>query len=947
MHAEHRTILVVDIESFGDQHRTGPHQVAARTGLYQALEHAFAASSIPWPDCHHEDRGDGVLVLVPPHVPKALLTESLPGHLANALREHNALHSLPARIRLRMALHAGEMHLDRHGVTGRSVNLAFRLLEASELKSALARSSGLVALIVSSWFFDEVVKDSPASNPTAYRKVQVTVKETSTDAWIFIPELRSIPITPRQLPVAPELVGRATELSRLTALAPGARVVISGAAGIGKTALALRWANQVADRFSDGHLYVDLNGFGYQQRMAADEALYGFLVSLGVDPGAIPATQAARAAVFRSLLADRNMLVVLDNAADSDHVLPLLPGAFPGVVIITSRSRLDGLATRVDVEHLPLDLLDADEGLELLVHRLGRSRVDAEPEAAATLVRLCAGLPLALSIVAARTRLGLRRLVAELANERTPLAALAVDDAGLDLRSFFSWSYQRLASLPAKLFRLFGLHPGEDIDVYAAAALAEAGLSDTRRAIDSLLGAHLLEERFPGRFSMHDLLRAYALELADADGDDPLARLSGYYLSTADRADRFITPHRFRIPLDIGTVAAAPPIDDYHQALDWFSAEHGNLLGICRSSVGSSSWQLAYTLRGFFFLTKRWDAWIETHERALAACMHLGDLQAEATTRNNLGRALLESGRQKEAAGQYESARRLFEKIGDRHGLSNALANQATIMRREGRLDEALTNVNQALAYYRHVGARRNKAITLRTMSLIELGLGRLDDASNHIDEALHAFRALGNDLEAAKGFNTLGLIMQLRGALTAAEDAYRQAIQISRQCGSRYEEARARHRLGAICAVRGARDDAKREWTQSLSLYQALGAVKAGRVAADLSSLATRPLQVRGHTASACGAISHGRPSEQTVAMRYAPVCLLTAETSTSATRIYHAGNACQEELRRLFIAAEVVARELTEGVGKTSLAYAYAWIVRFHDPCTPVPRDERHQPN
>jgi tetratricopeptide (TPR) repeat protein len=844
MHAVHRTILVVDVEGFGDQHRTGAHHVAVRAGLYQAVEDAFSASGIPWADCYHEDRGDGVFVLVPPHVPKEVFVESLPGHLAGALREHNALHIPQARIRLRMALHAGEMHLDGHGATGRSVNLAFRLLEASELKSALTRTSGVLALIVSSWFFDEVVQNSPASDPAAYRKVEVTVKETSTTAWIVVPDPWQAPVKPRQLPAEPYLVGRAGELRRLAALGPGARVVISGTAGIGKTALALRWAHQAAGRFPDGQLYVDLNGFGHQEPAEASEALHGFLVSLGVDPGTIPAALAAKAALYRSLLAQRHMLVLLDNARDSDHVLPLLPGAFTGVVIITSRSRLDGLAARVPMEHMALDFLGAGAALQILAHRLGQERIDAEPQAAEDLIKLCAGLPLALTIAAARPRLGLQRLVEELSDERTRLPGLAVDDAGLDLRTVFSWSYQRLPDLPAKLFRLLGLHPGEDIDIYAAAALAGASLADTRRAIDSLLSVHLLEERFPDRFSTHDLLRAYARELSQADIDHrgPLTRLFDYYLDMADRADQFITPHRYRVPLDIGRApAATPAINDYQQALEWLTAEQGNLVGICRATREGSetrSWQLAYILRGYFFLTKRWDAWIETHELALAACARSGNRRAEAITRNNLGRALLESGQQDQAAAHYENARRLFEEQGDRHGLSNALANQATIMRKQGRLDEALRNCLQALAYYRQADADRNTAITLRSMSLVELGLGRLSDARTHAEEALRIFLALGNHLEAAKAFNTLGLILHQCGAITSAENAYRQAIEISRQCRSIYEEARALHRLGAISAARGARDDAIREWNQSLELYRTLHAVKAEQVAADISAL-------------------------------------------------------------------------------------------------------------
>jgi tetratricopeptide (TPR) repeat protein len=843
MHAIHRTILVVDVEAFGDHDRTGAHQVAVRAGLYRTLEKAFSESGIPWTECYHEDRGDGVLVLVPPLVPKALFVESLPGHLAGALREHNALHSPQARIRLRMALHAGEMHLDSHGVTGRSVNLAFRLLEADELKSALARAAGPVALIVSAWFFDEVVRSSPASDPGAYRKVEVAVKETSTSAWILAPGFSQKPVRPRQLPAEPYLVGRAAELSWLTALCTGARVVISGMAGIGKTALALRWAYQVADRFPDGQLYVDLNGFGYSERTEASEALHSFLASLGVDLGTMPATVADRAALYRSLLANRHMLVVLDNAENSDHVLPLLPGPFPGVVIITSRSRLGGLAARVDVERLSLGLLGADAGHQILGRALGQAHIDAEPEAADALIELCAGLPLALRIATARPRSGLRQLVAEFSDERTRLTALAIDDAGLDLRSIFSWSCQQLPARPANLFRMMGLHPGNDIDGYAAAVLINASLGDTQRAIDALLDAHLLEERLPGRYAMHDLLRVYARELAEADTDHvgQLFRLFDYYLEAADRADRFITPHRYRVPLDTGRTAATVTISDYQQALKWFSAEHANLLGICRvtmESFDSRFWQLAYTLRGFFFLTKRWDAWIETHERALAACLRHGDRYAEAMTRNNLGRALLEFGRQEEAVANYETARRLFEELGDRHGLSNVLANQATVLRKQGRLDEALRNNLEALAYYRQVGARRNTAITLRSMSLVELGLGQLADARTHIDEALEIFLSLGKDADAAKAFSTLGLVLQQCGVIAAADDAYRQAIEISRQCGSVYEEARALHRLGAISAARGDRDEAMRDWRQSLGLYQTLHAVKAERVAADLSAL-------------------------------------------------------------------------------------------------------------
>src|SRR6266542_231018 len=331
--AVHRTILVVDVEGFGDHRRANPHQVAVRKGLYTALRRAFRSTGIRWADCHREDRGDGVFVLAPPEVPKALFVEALPHELVRALSEHNGVHRIEERIRLRMALHAGEIIYDHHGVTAVAINAAFRLLDARPLKDALANSSGILALIVSSWFFDEVVRHSMDTDPATYRPVRVAVKETSTVAWIALPDYpyphdeTSLEIpsagpdraVPRQLPAHTQhFVGRADELAELTGLldravgwsqpegTPGTAgtVVISaigGTAGIGKTALALRWAHQVAGRFPDGQLYVNLRGFdpaGSPVRPA--EAIHGFLDALGVEPARIPVELDAQAALYRS-----------------------------------------------------------------------------------------------------------------------------------------------------------------------------------------------------------------------------------------------------------------------------------------------------------------------------------------------------------------------------------------------------------------------------------------------------------------------------------------------------------------------------------------------------------------------------------------------------------------------------------------------------------------------
>ena len=334
--AVHRTIVAVDVEGFGDRCRTLPHQVVVREGLYRAQQ-AFCAASIPWAECHREDRGDGVLILAPPEVAKSVFVESLPARLVEGLREHNSTRPAPEQIRLRMALHAGEIQYDDHGVAGALINLTFRLLGAGPFKSALAESSGALALITSSWFFDEVVRHSPSANPTAYRPIRVAVKETNATAWVHLPDrpypprdttLRTPPgdlttPVPHRLPAdTSHFVGRAEELRQLSELLDsatedGGTVVISavsGTAGVGKTALALRWAHRVRGEFPDGQLYVNLRGYDPDQPLSPGHALAGFLRALGVAGAEIPPEVDERAAAYRSLLDRRRILVVLDNA---------------------------------------------------------------------------------------------------------------------------------------------------------------------------------------------------------------------------------------------------------------------------------------------------------------------------------------------------------------------------------------------------------------------------------------------------------------------------------------------------------------------------------------------------------------------------------------------------------------------------------------------------------
>ena len=397
--AVHRTIVVVDVEGFGDRRRTNPHQVAVRDGLYRALREAFGDAGIRWDGCGHEDRGDGVLILVPAEVPKGLLVESLPSALVAALHAHNGTHPGQERIRLRMALHAGEVNYDENGVTSAAVNLTFRLLDVTALKAALAGSPGVLALIASSWFFEEVVRHSAAGAAAAYRPAEVAVKETTAIGWICLPDhvdpvgkamLERLPVVAavpgrppdvalRTLPRdTAAFTGRTHELDRLvaavsqTATAGGVIGVhaVDGMAGIGKTAFAVHAAHWLAASFPDGQIFLRLHAHTAGQRpVDPAEALATLLLTTGVAPRRIPPRLEARSALWRSHLAGQKVLLVLDDAAGSEQVRPLLPGSAGCLVLVTSRRRLTALEEAVPIS---LGTLPPGEAARLFVRLGGR-----------------------------------------------------------------------------------------------------------------------------------------------------------------------------------------------------------------------------------------------------------------------------------------------------------------------------------------------------------------------------------------------------------------------------------------------------------------------------------------------------------------------------------------------------------------------------------------------
>ena len=877
--AVHRTILVVDVEGFGNQRRTDPHRLMVRDGLYGALKRAFAKVNIRWDDCHREDRGDGVLVLAPPEVPKAVFVEALPHELVKALAEHNGTHCEQEQIRLRMALHAGEVSYDEHGVTATAVNLAFRLLDARQLKAALAESSGVLALIASSWFFDEVIRHAPASDPAAYRCVQVAVKETTTVGWIALPDHPYPPspqamdappaghamLVPRQLPARTStFVGRVSELESLTSIldngAGGQEVsgtviisAINGTAGIGKTALALRWAHEVAHRFPDGQLYVNLFGFDPAvSPVPPAEAMRGFLVALGVEPRRIPLDLDAQAALYRSLVAGRRLLILLDNARDPSQVRPLLPASDTCLVVVTSRNQLTSLVTHEGAHPLTLDLLSVADARDLLARHLGPARTSREPEAVSELIDLCARLPLALSVAAARAAAHPAFRLAELANElrdgESRLDVLDGGDLATNVQAVFSWSYRNLGEPAALMFRMLGVHPGPDISAPTAASLAGMPLIQARKALAELTRIHLLAERSPGRFAFHDLLRTYAVQQAaavDTETERRAAtrRMLDHYLHTAHTAVRLLYPSRETIALlTPDPHEAAEHLADYGQALAWCDAEHDVIPAIVVQAAASRfdahAWQIAWSMATYHNRQGYLHDWIHTLHTALAAARRIADRERQARISHELGHAYSGLRIYDEASAHLRHSLELNREAGDRIGQAHNLVDLSRIYGYQGHPDDALSHARQGLDLYRASGDRAGEAYARGVAGRCQVQLGEYQQALACFLETITMHREVGDPHGEADALNNLGDTCYHLGNHAQAIGYHQQALDLDRQVGDRYNEADTLTHLGETYLAAGESDAARDAYRQALVILEDLRRPEAQQVRARLHSL-------------------------------------------------------------------------------------------------------------
>ncbi|MDX6215413.1 MAG: hypothetical protein QOG99_997, partial [Frankiales bacterium] len=543
---------------------------------------------------------------------------------------------------------------------------------------------------------------------------------------------------PAQFPIqVTGFVGRVEESATLSkwcaADQEGKRAVllVTGPGGVGKTALAVRSAQLVKDKFPDGQLYVNLQGFSPGPPMPTGVALNQLLRALGVDAAQVPASEAEQSGLYRTLLDGKQMVIVLDNARDSGQVESLLPGTGGCLVLITSRNGLGGLTIRFGARRLSLGPLDVREAVALLAETIGAERVHTEPDAATELIALCSYLPLAIRVAAERVdrrpKMALSELVGELADERSRLDALDTDDDALaSVRTVLSWSYQALSPAQASALRLLGLHPGPEFSTPAAAVLIGDSMTASARLLEALAAQHLLEPVSGDRYRFHDLLHLHAAELA-ATEEEPAARrlatrrLLSWYLASAEAArDAFYSgqPPQTPVPADpIDPQYRPVQIRDFQEAMNWFDLELSNLIAVARRAADTDNhdlaWRLPCALHGFFYLTKHWTEWLAMHHIGLSSAEQLDDNLGQAIMLNNLGHSYWDSGRPELAVGYLRRSLSFYSQTTDRSSEFLTLTMLSDCLGSLGQADQALTYAQRAVASARKTGNQRGESYAL------------------------------------------------------------------------------------------------------------------------------------------------------------------------------------------------------------------------------------------
>ena len=672
------------------------------------------------------------------------------------------------------------------------------------------------------------------------------------------------PIVPRQLPTLPgHFTGRLKELESLTrflddVVADGETVVISainGAAGIGKTALAVHWAHRNADRFPDGQLFINLRGFDPAGvPLDADDAIQTLLEAL-IPPERIPRTAEERISLYRSLLSERRMLVLLDNARDARQIRPLLPSGSSCLALVTSRSRMTGLVADPGARPLVLGLLRDDDAMAMLTRVIGPARIAAEPAAVDDLIQSCNGLPLALAIVAATAATSpgdpLQVIADQVRDEQQRLDILETADLGKvdkSVRAVISWSYSILDNQAQHVFRLLGAIQSQDVDVCAAASLVGEPARAVRRTLAVLTHVHLLDSRVTDRYEMHDLVRAYAAERAEAE-DSPSDRLAGvsrlldFYLHTAHAAARQLGRYREPPPLDPPAAGVERlSITDYPQAMTWFIAEHATLATALDQAFAMGFdghvWRLAWTLNDYYHRRGYWEEIVVTQQKALDAASRLGDDAGAATAHWLTGRAETRLHRFDSALFHQNRALELWERLGNRAGQAHAHLGLGQIAEEDGRHADAVTHAGRALGLFRAAGHMPGQARSLNGLAWNHGLLGHYDIAIRLAEEGLLIQRQLGDRHGEADTLDTLGYAKLHQRDLTDSIRVYGQALILWHDLGDDYSGAMTRIQMGDAHLTLGHRDAARHEWRKALAVFERMQHHESKTVRARLKKL-------------------------------------------------------------------------------------------------------------
>jgi DNA-binding SARP family transcriptional activator/tetratricopeptide (TPR) repeat protein len=693
--------------------------------------------------------------------------------------------------------------------------------------------------------------------PLAMSAAAVEILQANGNPHLTVHRNKAASVVPRQLPAAPwYFTGRQRELRLLSEWLNGAAsasepaiLTIGGTAGLGKTALALKWAHQVQRHFPDGQLYVNLRGFDASPTpLTPAEAISGFLESLGVAPGHTSTRLDARAGLYRSRLAGRRMLIVLDNARDEAQVRPLLPGSPGCVVLVTGRSDFAGLVATEGARPLMLDILTEPEARELLASRLGAARVAAEAEAVTKLTALCARLPLALTITAARAAIrpafSLASIADGLQDTHLRLDTLDSGDQAASVRAVFSWSYRLLGESAARMFRLLGAHPGPDISEAAAASLAAVTTPLARAALRELVRANLIQEQSPGRFTFHELLREYAADLChEKERRAALQRVVNHYLSVARAAVELAYPGARQITGPLPRPAEPPERpSDPAQALAWLRAEHRVLLAATTAAgdygFDAVAWQLPAVLRRYFARCGHYSDWAESQQKALAAADRLGDRAAQALAHRNLGDALIHLGLPADARGHLQEALDLYLELGDHAGQAACHCSTARIFELREDHSQALYHAGHALRLYRAADDPAGQANALNGVGWFSALLGDNRRALSYCAKALELHRAAGNRFGEAAALDSLGYCCHQAGRHSQAAAFYQQALDAYEDAGERYLSAHTLIRLGQTRRATGLPEAARDLWQDALAILDDLHHPDADPIRAQLRDM-------------------------------------------------------------------------------------------------------------